>query len=178
MTQVKMILGSKSFLKHYFNEYDTPLVLLKSLVKGHNYALLDQAGAIPFVDPLTYDVIAQAKPMPQRGVFQFMHFRLTAHDAPLMADKAKRLIANSAQLKGLQSMALWRTQGDVIEYVLATCWQTQLDVFSSKRTPLVTPVLSYVDIAANEGGYYDRTYQAIDPNADDDEDNVPEPAES
>ncbi|WP_056951366.1 hypothetical protein [Lacticaseibacillus nasuensis] len=170
MTQFQMILGSKHFLRHYFTDYDTPLVLLKSLEKGRNYALLDLAAAIPFVAPMAYTQVAGAQPIPTSGFFNLMYFGVSDADEPVFVAKVRRLIDHHAQLRGCTSITLFKANTKEIEYLLLTSWEKKLDVFASRHMPLVTPVMAYMDRAAAAGGYHEAIYTAVAPNTDNDDD--------
>lgn len=164
MPKFQMILGSRSFLKTFFNRYDTPLVLLKSLQKS-NYALLDPNMALTFAAPLKYTALITHNQLPTRGYFQFLYFRLTEDDAPVFVAKAKKLISNAVQLRGSTSAGLYQADTKVIEYLLLITWDQKLDVFASKNTPLMAATLAYTPRAAQSGGFHEAIYQAVDPNA-------------
>lgn len=167
--RMQMILGSQHFLKQFFNRYSTPMLLLKPLHDGQNYALIDVNASVPFVAPMRYLIQAQTAPLAAKGYVQLQYFHLTEDEAPVFIAKAKALLANQAQLQGNLSLAVLEKDAKERDYVLLSQWERTLDVFASKKTPLMAPINEFADRAAAGLGYHDANYQIVDPAAEVDE---------
>ncbi|MCI1985689.1 MAG: hypothetical protein LKJ69_00185 [Lactobacillus sp.] len=167
---MQMILGSHYFLKRFFTETTAPLLLLKPLNEGSNYALLDPTAAVPFVAPMRFETLAQAGDLADQGFVQLSYFHLNDQEAPVFVAKAKRLFEHRERLQGNLSLALLITDAKAPEYVLMSQWERTLDVFASKKTPLMAPILDFAQRAAKGQGFHEAHYQIVSPEAEDDAD--------
>ncbi|MFD1484125.1 hypothetical protein ACFQ5J_02640 [Lacticaseibacillus baoqingensis] len=167
---MQMILGSRYFLKQFFTKTDAPLLLLKPLNEGSNYALLDYTAAVPFVAPMKFKPLAQAGQLVDQGFLQLSYFRLNEQEAPVFVAKAKKLFEHRERLRGNQALYLFKTDAKAPEYVLLSQWEKTLDLFASKKTPLMAPILDFTQRAAKGLGYHEAYYQIVSPDAEDEPD--------
>lgn len=161
--RVQMILGTKHFLKRFFKDYNTPLLMLKPLAEGQNYALMDLDATIPFVAPMRYDVLALGGQINDHGYLQLAYFHLTEDEAPVFIDQFKNLLKQRDQLQGNLALALLVKDAKARDYLVISQWERTLDVFASKSTPLWAPVNKFAERAAKGLGYHDATYQIVAP---------------
>ncbi|WP_407892901.1 antibiotic biosynthesis monooxygenase [Lacticaseibacillus sp. N501-2] len=176
--RVQIVLGTKRFLKTFFNSEQTPLLLMKPLAKGQNYGLLDVHGQVRFAAPMVYDPLAMGGDIQDQGFIQLAYFRLTDDEAPVFIDQFKALLKQREQLQGNLALGLLVKKAKERDYLVISQWERTLDVFASKSTPLWQPVNKFAERAAKGLGYHDANYQVISPNAPDTDDEQAQAATS
>lgn len=167
--RVQIVLGTKRFLKRFFNDDQTPLLLMKPLGKGQNYALLDVEAKVPFVAPMAYDALAMAGTLQNQGYIQLAYLHLTADEAPVFTDQFKALLKQRDQLQGNLALGLLVKDAKARNYLVISQWERTLDVFASKSTPLWQPINKFAERAVKGLGYHDATYQIVSPDDDNDQ---------
>lgn len=164
MTQyIQTVFGSQSFMASLIKKVPQPAFLLKPSSPLQANMLLDLSGQGKFSSASKFTVVQEKGKVEQGQYVQCMYFYMTEDEEAVFTNQMSRLFDSHDIYSGIGGMYLARIQGDEIQYLLLSSWETSTDFFAMKETPAFTPLRQFTTRAASSGGYHEVGYKVLAP---------------